>query len=56
MWVPTQFVNFYVVPVKYQVFYINAVTMLYNVFLSYIKHVDAEQPDQHLNVVHTNEH
>ncbi|XP_066246159.1 mpv17-like protein 2 [Euwallacea similis] len=42
VWVPTQFINFYIIPVKYQVFYINAVTMLYNVFLSYIKHVDAD--------------
>ncbi|KAH1005428.1 hypothetical protein HUJ04_006420 [Dendroctonus ponderosae] len=40
VWVPTQFINFYFVPVKYQVFYINAVTMLYNIFLSYIKHRD----------------
>ncbi|CAG9773054.1 unnamed protein product [Ceutorhynchus assimilis] len=38
IWVPAQFVNFYFVPVKYQVFYINAVTALYNIFLSYIKH------------------
>ncbi|XP_030749893.1 mpv17-like protein 2 [Sitophilus oryzae] len=42
VWVPTQFINFYFVPVKYQVFYINAVTMFYNVFLSYIKHKDVE--------------
>ncbi|XP_018562229.1 mpv17-like protein 2 [Anoplophora glabripennis] len=38
VWPPTQFINFYYVPRKYQVFYINFVTMLYNVFLSYIKH------------------
>ncbi|XP_050296076.1 mpv17-like protein 2 [Anthonomus grandis grandis] len=43
VWVPTQFVNFYFVPVKYQVFYINAVTMFYNVFLSFIKHKDMEK-------------
>ncbi|CAG9773055.1 unnamed protein product [Ceutorhynchus assimilis] len=42
VWVPTQFVNFCFVPVKYQVFYINAVTMLYNIFLSAIKHKDIE--------------
>ncbi|KAF7272013.1 hypothetical protein GWI33_015181 [Rhynchophorus ferrugineus] len=42
VWVPTQFINFYFVPVKYQVFYINAVTMFYNVFLSYIKHKDVK--------------
>ncbi|CAG9863180.1 unnamed protein product [Phyllotreta striolata] len=38
VWPPTQFINFYYVPVRFQVFYINGVTMLYNVFLSYIKH------------------
>lgn len=58
VWVPTQFINFYVVPVKYQVFYINAVTMFYNVFLSYIKHRDMEypleiEPKQPLVVVQT---
>ncbi|KAL1512889.1 hypothetical protein ABEB36_002395 [Hypothenemus hampei] len=40
IWVPTQFLNFYFIPVKFQVFYINAVTMFYNIFLSFIKHVD----------------
>ncbi|XP_060528562.1 mpv17-like protein 2 [Cylas formicarius] len=43
VWVPTQYVNFYYVPVKYQVLWINAVTMLYNVFLSFIKHKDVEE-------------
>ncbi|CAH1154236.1 unnamed protein product [Phaedon cochleariae] len=38
VWPPTQFINFYYIAVKYQVLYINAVTMLYDVFLSYIKH------------------
>ncbi|XP_018335606.1 mpv17-like protein 2 [Agrilus planipennis] len=38
VWPPTQFINFLYVPVKYQVLYINGVTTLYNVFLSYIKH------------------
>lgn len=40
IWPPTQFINFYYLPVKYQVLYINGVTMLYNVFLSFIKHRD----------------
>lgn len=46
LWVPTQFINFYFVPVKYQVLYINAVTMLYNIFLSFIKHRDQEQLEE----------
>lgn len=53
VWVPTQFINFYFVPVKYQVFYINAVTMLYNIFLSYIKHRDVQhhQLEEHLTIL-----
>ncbi|KAJ8956668.1 hypothetical protein NQ318_014022 [Aromia moschata] len=51
VWPPTQFINFYYVPVKYQVFYINFVTMLYNVFLSYIKHrEDAEENLRKINI------
>lgn len=38
IWPPTQFINFYYLPVKYQVLYINAVTMVYNVYLSFMKH------------------
>ncbi|XP_044270811.1 mpv17-like protein 2 [Tribolium madens] len=38
VWPPTQFINFYLIPCRYQVIYINFVTMIYNVFLSYIKH------------------
>ncbi|KAJ3625689.1 hypothetical protein MTP99_016238 [Tenebrio molitor] len=38
VWPPTQFINFYLVPVRYQVLYINTVTMFYDVFLSFIKH------------------
>lgn len=43
VWPPTQFINFYFLPVRYQVLYINAVTMFYNVFLSYIKHREVAQ-------------
>ncbi|XP_047986287.1 mpv17-like protein 2 [Leguminivora glycinivorella] len=39
-WPPIQFINFYFLPTKYRVFYINGATMLFNVFLSYIKHYD----------------
>lgn len=38
VWPITQFVNFYFILPKYRVIYVNFVTMLYNVFLSYIKH------------------
>ncbi|CAH1957721.1 unnamed protein product [Acanthoscelides obtectus] len=47
VWPPTQFLNFYYLPVKYQVLYINAVTMLYNIFLSYIKHREVAAEYQH---------
>lgn len=50
VWPPTQFINFYYVPVKYQVVYINAVTMLYNVFLSYIKHRELALEHQHPDI------
>ncbi|XP_018562233.1 mpv17-like protein 2 [Anoplophora glabripennis] len=38
VWTPTQLINFCYVPLKYQAFYTNFISMLYNVFLSYIKH------------------
>ncbi|KAE8752168.1 hypothetical protein FOCC_FOCC000961 [Frankliniella occidentalis] len=37
VWPPNQFINFYYVPAKYRVIYINSLTMLYDVFLSYVK-------------------
>ncbi|XP_032511521.1 mpv17-like protein 2 isoform X1 [Danaus plexippus] len=39
-WPPVQFLNFYYLPSHYRVFYINFATMIYNVFLSYMKHYD----------------
>lgn len=37
VWPPTQLINFFFVPLKYRVLYINAITMFYNVFLCYVK-------------------
>jgi len=38
IWPPTQAVNFALVPAQYRVLYVNGVTVLWDVFLSYIKH------------------
>jgi FtsH-binding integral membrane protein len=35
LWVPAQFVNFAVVPLKFQVLYSNVVALVWNVYLSY---------------------
>ncbi|KPJ09731.1 Mpv17-like protein 2 [Papilio machaon] len=42
-WPPVQFLNFYYLPTHYRVFYINLATMLFNIFLSFIKHYDQKK-------------
>jgi len=38
IWPPTQAINFALVPAQYRVLYVNAVTVVWDIFLSYIKH------------------
>jgi len=40
IWPPTQYVNFRYIPQSFRVFYVNVVTVIWDVFLSYIKHYD----------------
>jgi protein Mpv17 len=40
IWPPTQYLNFMFVPAHLRVLYVNVVTVLWDVFLSYIKHYD----------------
>ena len=42
IWPPSQAVNFLLVPSQYRVLYVNLITVLWDVFLSYIKH----KPDE----------
>jgi len=37
-WPPSQYVNFHYVPSKYRVLYVNGATVVWDVFLSYMKH------------------
>lgn len=43
VWPATQFINFYYLPPQYRVIYVNLITMLYNVFLSHVKHEGAHK-------------
>lgn len=40
IWPPTQYVNFRYIPQSFRVFYVNVVTVIWDIFLSYIKHYD----------------
>ncbi|XP_026739772.1 PXMP2/4 family protein 4-like [Trichoplusia ni] len=42
-WPPVQFVNFYFLPTCYRVVYINVATMIFNIFLSFMKHYDQHE-------------
>lgn len=38
IWPPSQAINFWLVPTQFRVLYVNLVTVLWDVFLSYMKH------------------
>ena len=38
IWPPSQYINFRWVPQAYRVLYVNVVTVIWDIFLSYIKH------------------
>jgi len=40
IWPPTQYINFRYIPQSFRVFYVNVVTVIWDIFLSYIKHYD----------------
>jgi len=60
LWPPFQVVNFYYLPPHYRLLYVNVVTVIWNVFLSYMKHYDAEhipyQRDTHTQTMKPNAH
>jgi len=40
IWPPSQYINFKYIPQSFRVFYVNVVTIIWDIFLSYIKHFD----------------
>ena len=46
IWPPSQAVNFTLVPQPFRVLYVNCVTVVWDVFLSYIKHRDLEEEQE----------
>ncbi|XP_040576112.1 mpv17-like protein 2 [Lepeophtheirus salmonis] len=43
IWPPTQYINFKWVPPHFRVLYVNIVTLIWDVFLSFIKHIDEDE-------------
>lgn len=50
-WPPVQAVNFYFLPSRYRVLYVSLALLIWNVFLSYIKHKDANVPNKGRNAI-----
>jgi len=46
IWPPTQYINFALVPPAFRVLYVNVVTVIWDVFLSYIKHYDRQEQEK----------
>lgn len=53
IWPPSQAINFYYVPGQYRVLYINFVTVIWDVFLSFMKHKDQETLEQKNQLIST---
>lgn len=47
---PTQIINFWLVPQRFRVVYVATVTFIYNSFLSYIKHNNEHLHSHHVTV------
>lgn len=41
-WPPVQFINFYYLPTTFRVVYINLATVIFDVYLAYVKHYDTD--------------
>jgi len=46
IWPPTQYINFALIPPAFRVLYVNVVTVIWDVFLSYIKHYDRQEQEK----------
>uniref|UniRef100_K1PBS3 Mpv17-like protein 2 n=1 Tax=Magallana gigas TaxID=29159 RepID=K1PBS3_MAGGI len=53
LWPPAQFINFRFLPVEYRVIYVACITLCWNVFLSYFKHMVSIFRTQSLKCVDT---
>jgi len=52
IWPPSQAINFLLIPAPYRVLYVNGVTVLWDIFLSYMKH----KSDNSCSANHSQEH